>query len=85
MNLIVYEKANPVDAVQIIGPHVKSVHAKDGLWPADSVTLGEEVLTKAKVYLNRIISRVESSQSQGSILLCIGDSLLALWQLLRAC
>ena len=29
-NLILYGKANPVDAVDIIGTHVRSVHAKDG-------------------------------------------------------
>jgi sugar phosphate isomerase/epimerase len=43
-NLILYGKANPVDAVDILGPHVRSVHAKDGRWPTDPSQLGEEVL-----------------------------------------
>jgi len=43
-NLILYGKANPVDAVDIVGPHVRSVHAKDGRWPTDPSQLGEEVL-----------------------------------------
>jgi L-ribulose-5-phosphate 3-epimerase len=43
-NLILYGKANPVDAVDILGPRVKSVHAKDGLFPTDPMKLGEEVL-----------------------------------------
>lgn len=43
-NLILYGKANPVDAVDIIGPHVRSVHAKDGRWPTNPMKLGEEVL-----------------------------------------
>jgi L-ribulose-5-phosphate 3-epimerase len=43
-NLILYGKANPVDAADTIGPHVKSVHAKDGLFPTDPMKLGEEVL-----------------------------------------
>lgn len=43
-NLILYGKANPVDAVDIIGTHVRSVHAKDGKWPTDPSKLGEEVL-----------------------------------------
>lgn len=43
-NLILYGKANPVDAVGIIGPYVKSVHAKDGRWPTDPMNLGQEVL-----------------------------------------
>lgn len=43
-NLILYGKANPVDAVDIIGTHVRAVHAKDGKWPTDPSQLGEEVL-----------------------------------------
>lgn len=43
-NLILYGKANPVDALDIIGPHVKSIHAKDGKWPTNPMELGEEVL-----------------------------------------
>jgi L-ribulose-5-phosphate 3-epimerase len=43
-NLILYGKANPVDAVDILGTHVRSVHAKDGRWPTDPSKLGEEVL-----------------------------------------
>ena len=43
-NLILYGKANPVDAVDILGPHVRSVHAKDGKWPSDPSKLGKEVL-----------------------------------------
>jgi L-ribulose-5-phosphate 3-epimerase len=42
-NLILYGKANPVDAVDILGPHVLSIHAKDGRWPTDPSQLGEEV------------------------------------------
>jgi len=42
-NLILYGKANPVDAVAILGPHVHAIHAKDGLWPTDPDKLGEEV------------------------------------------
>ncbi len=43
-NLILYGKANPVDAADIIGSHVRSVHAKEGKWPTDPSKLGEEVL-----------------------------------------
>ena len=43
-NLILYGKANPVDAVDILGPHVRSIHAKDGKWPTNPSELGEEVL-----------------------------------------
>lgn len=43
-NLILYGKANPVDAVNILGPHIRSIHAKDGRWPTDPDKLGQEVL-----------------------------------------
>ena len=43
-NLILYGKANPVDAAEIIGSHVKAIHAKDGKWPTDPMQLGKEVL-----------------------------------------
>jgi L-ribulose-5-phosphate 3-epimerase len=42
-NLIMYGKANPVDAMDILGPHVRSIHAKDGRWPTDPNKLGDEV------------------------------------------
>jgi sugar phosphate isomerase/epimerase len=46
-NLILYGKANPVDAVDILGSHVRSIHAKDGRWPTDPSKLGKEVLIGA--------------------------------------
>ena len=43
-NLILYGKSRPTDAVDILGPHIRSVHAKDGRWPTNPDELGEEVL-----------------------------------------
>ncbi|MCH2115711.1 MAG: sugar phosphate isomerase/epimerase [Pirellulales bacterium] len=42
-NLILYGKANPVDALEVLGPYVRGVHAKDGLYPTDGDSLGREV------------------------------------------
>jgi L-ribulose-5-phosphate 3-epimerase len=42
-NLILYGKANPVDAVELLGPYIMGVHAKDGLYPTDPKQLGREV------------------------------------------
>ena len=42
-NLILYGKANPMDAVDILGPHIRGIHAKDGKWPTNPSNLGEEV------------------------------------------
>jgi L-ribulose-5-phosphate 3-epimerase len=42
-NLILYGKANPADAVDILGPYIQGVHAKDGFYPTDPRKLGREV------------------------------------------
>jgi len=42
-NLILYGKANPVDAVELFGPYIMGIHAKDGLYPTNPKQLGREV------------------------------------------
>ncbi len=42
-NLILYGKANPVDALEVFGKYVCGVHAKDGLYPTNGHDLGQEV------------------------------------------
>ncbi len=41
-NLVMYGKANPVDAVDLLGPYIQGVHAKDGKYPTDPRNLGVE-------------------------------------------
>lgn len=41
-NLILYGKANPVDALDVFGPYVRNIHAKDGLYPINGHDLGKE-------------------------------------------
>ena len=42
-NLILYGKANPVDALDVFGRYVRNLHAKDGFYPVNGHDLGEEV------------------------------------------
>jgi sugar phosphate isomerase/epimerase len=42
-NLVMYGKANPIDALELLAPHLRSIHAKDGLYPTDPMKLGREV------------------------------------------
>lgn len=42
-NLMMYGKANPVDALDVFGDYVRGVHAKDGLYPTNGRELGHEV------------------------------------------
>jgi L-ribulose-5-phosphate 3-epimerase len=59
-NLILYGKANPVDAVEILGPFIQGVHAKDGLYPTDPKQLGKEVpIGEGKVNFPVLIARLK--------------------------
>ncbi len=67
-NLILYGKANPVDAVDILGPHVRSIHAKDGRWPTDPSKLGEEVLIgKGLVDFRAVFTKLHQIGYQGAV------------------
>jgi L-ribulose-5-phosphate 3-epimerase len=67
-NLILYGKANPVDAVDILGPHIRAVHAKDGRWPTDPSKLGEEVLIgKGIVDFKKVFMKLRSASYTGAI------------------
>jgi len=67
-NLILYGKANPVDAVDILGPHVRSVHAKDGKWPTDPSKLGEEVMIgKGLVDFKTVFTKLHKIGYTGAI------------------
>lgn len=67
-NLILYGKANPVDAIEILGPYVQGIHAKDGLWPTNPRDLGKEVpIGQGKVDFTRIIERLKKLDYRGAV------------------
>jgi sugar phosphate isomerase/epimerase len=67
-NLILYGKANPVDAVDILRTHVRSVHAKDGKWPTDPSQLGEEVLIgRGLVDFKAVFTKLHKLRYTGAI------------------
>jgi sugar phosphate isomerase/epimerase len=67
-NLILYGKANPVDAIEILGPYVQGIHAKDGLWPTNPKELGYEVpIGKGKVDFARVIARLKEIHYHGAV------------------
>jgi len=58
-NLILYGRGNPVDALDVFGPHVRNVHAKDGLYPTDPMALGAEVkVGEGKVNFPALVKRL---------------------------
>lgn len=42
-NLLMYGKANPVDALDVFGQYVRGTHCKDGEYPTDGRSLGKEM------------------------------------------
>lgn len=67
-NLIVYGKANPCDALDIIGKYVKGVHAKDGMYPTDGRFLGEEKpLGEGRVGFPLLIKKLKALGYDGAL------------------
>jgi sugar phosphate isomerase/epimerase len=59
-NLILYGKANPVDAVDLLAPYIQGVHAKDGLYPTSPDHLGAEVaIGQGKVNFPVLIEKLK--------------------------
>lgn len=42
-NLILYGRGNPIDSLDLLGPYVRNIHAKDGFYPTDPMKLGRQV------------------------------------------
>ena len=67
-NLILYGKANPVDALDTIGEFVRDVHGKDGCYPTDAKHLGAEMpLGKGRVNFPALIARLKELGYDGPI------------------
>lgn len=67
-NLILYGKGNPIDALDVIGPYVRGLHAKDGLFPTDPGRLGREVaIGKGKVDFPLLFQKLKQLNYQGPV------------------
>ena len=67
-NLILYGKASPVDALDVIGKYVMDTHIKDGLYPTDGWSLGEEVPAgEGKADFPRVITRLRELGYDGAL------------------
>ncbi len=67
-NLILYGKGNPVDALDVLGPYVRDVHAKDGLYPTDGYHLGIETpIGQGRVDFPRLIRRLKDVGYDGPL------------------
>ncbi|MGM9624874.1 MAG: sugar phosphate isomerase/epimerase family protein [Eubacteriales bacterium] len=67
-NLILYGKANPIDALDVFGCYVRDIHGKDGCYPTDGKNLGmETALGEGKVDYPRFIARLKEIGYDGPI------------------
>ena len=67
-NFVLYGKANPLDALDVLGPYVKNTHAKDGFYPTNAHDLGKEApIPHGKVDFPRIIQRLKQLNYQGPV------------------
>ena len=58
-NLLMYGKANPVDALDIFGLYVRGVHAKDGVYPTNGRQLGvEKPLGEGRVHFPALLGKL---------------------------
>ncbi len=66
-NLILYGKANSVDALEVFGKYVRNTHFKDGLYPTCGNELGHEVaLGDGKANVPGIIAKLKELNYQGA-------------------
>ncbi|MBN1291186.1 MAG: sugar phosphate isomerase/epimerase [Candidatus Latescibacteria bacterium] len=67
-NLILYGKANPVDGLDVVGRYVRSLHAKDGLYPTDPKELGHETpIGEGAVDFPNVIRKLKALNFTGHI------------------
>lgn len=67
-NLILYGKANPVDALDVFGPYVRSLHAKDGRYPTNGHDLGVETrLGEGKVDFRALFRKLHELGFDGYV------------------
>ncbi|MGI6201408.1 MAG: sugar phosphate isomerase/epimerase family protein, partial [Christensenellales bacterium] len=65
-NLLLYGKANPVDAVSIYGKAIHGVHVKDGRYPTDGRHLGREMpVGEGDVHFDRLIPALQDQGFAG--------------------
>jgi sugar phosphate isomerase/epimerase len=65
-NLILYGKGNPVDALDVIGPLVRGIHAKDGRFPTNPRNLGEEVpIGQGDVNFHEVLVKLKKLNYKG--------------------
>jgi L-ribulose-5-phosphate 3-epimerase len=69
-NLILYGMGNPVDALDVFGPYVRCIHAKDGVYPTNGRQLGHETkVGDGKVNFPALVKRLAEHKYDGAYII----------------
>lgn len=69
-NLILYGKANPIDALSVFGEYVRDIHAKDGCYPTDGKHLGAETpIGQGMVNFPAFINKLKEVGYNGTLII----------------
>lgn len=67
-NLLMYGKANPVDALDVFGQYVTSVHIKDGDYPSNGRSLGpERPVGQGRVDFRQLLAKLYQLNYKGPL------------------
>lgn len=67
-NLVLYGKANPADAVDVIGRYVLELHAKDGMYPVNGRELGRETrIGEGSVDFRAVFTKLRAAGFDGCV------------------
>jgi sugar phosphate isomerase/epimerase len=67
-NLLMYGRANPIDALDVFGQYVRGVHAKDGEYPTNGRELGvEKPLGQGRVNFPVLIPKLKALGFRGAL------------------
>jgi sugar phosphate isomerase/epimerase len=66
-NLMLYGKANSLDALDTFGPYVMDTHIKDGFYPTNGMSLGREAAVgEGKANVKAVIAKLDELGYKGS-------------------
>lgn len=69
-NLLMYGKANPIDALDVFGEYIMDVHAKDGDYPTDGKSLGKEYpLGEGRVNFPLFLEKLKTLGYDGTLII----------------
>ncbi len=68
-NMLLYDMGDPIKAVEILGPDIRSVHVKDANRPTQSGQWGQEVpLGQGQVDIRRFVQALKANGYTGSLI-----------------